>query len=100
MYRYGSCFFAGMRIIRLSGREASVMRAIGFTDAALGSEIQDQVRMDLEDVTDVVNSLIAAGFVESIPYSEQVTLAEFPVTSFEANPAYTHQLRFAIQNRG
>ena len=99
-YRYRSCFFAGMRIIRLSGREASVVRAIGFADAALGSEIQDQTRMEPEDVTDVVNSLIAAGFVESIPYCEQVSLAEFPVTSFEVNPAYSHQLRFAVQNRG
>jgi len=88
-----------MRIIRLSGREASVVRAMGFADAVLGSEIQDQVRMELEDVTDTVNSLIAGGFVESIPYSEQVPMAEFPVTSFEVNPAYSHQLRSAIQHR-
>ena len=88
-----------MRIIRLSGREASVVRAIGFAEAALGSEIQDLTRMELEDVTEVINSLLAAGFVESIPYSEQVTMAEFPVTSFELNPGYSHQLRFAIQNR-
>ena len=88
-----------MRIIRLSGREASVVRAIGFADAALGSEIQDTTRMELEDATDVINSLLAAGFVESIPYAEQVTMAEFPVTSFGLNPAYSHQLKFAIQNR-
>jgi hypothetical protein len=88
-----------MRVIRLSGREVSVVRAIGFTEAVLGSEIQDQTRMELEDVADVLNSLIAAGFVESIPYTEEVALAEFPVTSFELNPGYSHQLKTAIQQR-
>jgi hypothetical protein len=88
-----------MHVIRLSGREASVVRAIGFADAALGSEIQDMTRMEAEDVTDVLNSLMSAGFVESIPYAEEVSVAEFPVTSFEVNPAYSHQLRDAIQMR-
>jgi hypothetical protein len=88
-----------MRIIRLSGREACVVRAIGFADAMPGSEIQDLTRMQLEDVTEVTNSLIAAGFVESIPYCEEVTMADFPAISFEVNPAYSHQLKFAIQNR-
>ena len=88
-----------MRIIRLSGREASVVRAIGFADSALGSEIQDMTRMEVEDVTDVLNSLIAAGFVESIPYTEEISMADFPITAFEVNPAYMHQLREAIQQR-
>jgi hypothetical protein len=88
-----------MRIIRLSGREISVVRAIGFTDAVLGSEIQDLTRMESEDVVDVVNSLIAAGFVESIPYCEEVGLTDLPATSFEVNPAYSHQLSFAIRNK-
>ena len=85
-----------MRVIRLSGRERSVVRAIGFADAVLGAEIQDLTRMQSEDVTDVLNSLIAAGFVESIPYAEQVDLADLAATSFEVNPAYSHQLRAAI----
>ena len=86
-----------MRVIRLSGREATVVRAIGFADPALGGEIQDMTRMEPEDVTDVLNTLIAAGFVESIPYSEEVSLADLPNTAFEVNPAYSHQLRDAIQ---
>ncbi|HEV3394173.1 MAG TPA: hypothetical protein VG103_11775 [Chthoniobacterales bacterium] len=85
-----------MRTIKLSGREATVVRAIGFTNAMLGAEIQDFVRMESDDVTDVLNSLMAAGFVESIPYSEQVQLAEMPVTSFEVNPAYSHELKRAL----
>jgi hypothetical protein len=85
-----------MREVKLTGREASVVRAIGFADAMLGAEIQDYVRMESEDVTDTLNSLMAAGFVESIPYSEQIELAQMPVTSFEVNPAYSHELKKAV----
>jgi hypothetical protein len=85
-----------MRTIKLSGRETSVVRAIGFTNSMLGAEIQDYVRMESDDVTDALNSLMAAGFVESIPYAEQVQLAEMPVTAFEINPAYTHELKRAL----
>jgi hypothetical protein len=85
-----------MRTVKLSGREASVVRAIGFTNAMLGAEIQDYVRMESDDVADVLNSLMAAGFVESIPYSEQIELAEMPVTAFEVNPAYSHDLKRAL----
>ena len=62
----------------------------------LGSEIQDMTRMESEDVNDTLNALIAAGFIESIPYSEDVPLAEMPVTAFEINPAYAHELRQAL----
>src|SRR4029077_21225106 len=89
-------FLGSMRNIKLSGREATVVRAIGFAESMLGSEIQDYVRMESEDVTDTLNSLMAAGFVESIPYTEQVQLAEMPVTAFELNPAYTHELKRAL----
>jgi hypothetical protein len=85
-----------MRQVKLTGREASVVRAIGFTESMLGAEIQDYVRMESDDVTDTLNSLMAAGFVESIPYSEQVQIAEMPVTAFELNPAYCHELKRAI----
>ena len=89
-------FFPRMRQVKLTGREVSVVRAIGFTESMLGAEIQDHARMESEDVTDTLNSLMSAGFVESIPYSEQVQLAEMPVTSFELNPAYIHELKRAL----
>lgn len=85
-----------MRTIKLTGREASVVRAIGFTESMLGAEIQDYVRMESEDVADTLNALMAAGLVESIPYYEEVQLAEMPVTAFELNPAYVHQLKEAL----
>ena len=72
------------------------MRAIGFSESILGAEIQDSTRMESEDVTDTLNALMAAGFVESVPYCEQVQLADMTVTAFEVNPAYTHDLKRAL----
>lgn len=88
-----------MRNIRLSGREATIVRAIGFTEAMMGAELQDQTHMDSEDVTDTLNSLMSAGLVESVPYCEEVQLAEMPVTAFELNPAYSSELRQALYRR-
>jgi hypothetical protein len=88
-----------MRNIKLSGREATLVRAIGFTEAMMGAEIQDQTHMDVEDVTDTLNSLMSAGFVESVPYYEEVQLAEMPVTAFELNPAYANELKQALYRR-
>jgi len=50
-------------------------------------------------VTDTLNSLMAGGFIESIPYYEEVQLAEMPVTAFELNPAYVHELKQALSRR-
>lgn len=85
-----------MRQIKLTGREASVVRAIGFTEAMAGAEILEFTRMEPEDVTDVLNSLMSAGFVESVPYFEQVDMAAMPVTMFELNPGYVHEIKTAF----
>jgi hypothetical protein len=52
-----------------------------------------------DDVTDTLNSLMSAGFVESVPYYEEVQLAEMPVTAFELNPAYANDLKMALYRR-
>jgi hypothetical protein len=88
-----------MREVRLSGREVSVVRALGFAESMLGAEILDATRMELEDASDTLNGLIAAGLVETIPYNEQIDMAEMPATAFEVNPAYVHELRRAIAHR-
>ena len=88
-----------MRHIKLSGREATLVRAIGFTEPMLGAELQDAVHMESDDVTDTLNSLMSAGFVESVPYYDEVQLAEMPVTAFELNPAYASELRQALYRR-
>jgi hypothetical protein len=88
-----------MRHIKLSGREATVVRAIGFTEAMMGAEIQDFSNMEVEDVTDTLNSLMSAGYVESVPYYDEVQIAEMPVTAFELNPAYVLELKQALYRR-
>ncbi len=85
-----------MRRIKLTGREATLIRAIGFTEAKLGSEIMDYTRMDPEDITDTLNGLMSVGLLETVPYVEQVGMAEMPVTAFEMNPAYVHELKGAL----
>ena len=82
-----------MRRIKLSGRERAVLKAIGFTDGALGAEVQQHTQMPPDDLVDVLNALLAAGYAESKPYREQVALAEMPATNFEVNPGYVHELR-------
>ncbi len=88
-----------MRQIRLSGREASVVRAIGFGESVLGADIQDQTLMEPDDVTDTLNSLMSAGFVESVPFADQIEMAQLPVTAFEVNASYTSSLRRALTRR-
>ncbi len=88
-----------MRNVKLTGREATLVRAIGFTDAMSGAEISDITRMDAEDITDTLNGLMSAGFVESIPYVEEVSVDDMPATSFEINPAYAFDLRSAMFRR-
>ena len=85
-----------MRVIKLTGREATIVRAIGFTDAMLGSQIQDFTRMESQDITDTLNGLMAAGFVESVPYCEHVDAAAMADIAFETNPAYVHDLKRAL----
>lgn len=65
----------------------------------IGAELQDHTRMEPDDLTDTLNSLMSAGFVESVPFFEEVQLADMPVTAFELNPAYAHELKGAISMR-
>jgi len=88
-----------MRKIKLTGREVSVVRAIGFSEAMFGAEILDYTRMTPDDVTDTLNSLLSAGFVECVPYRDQVELSDMPLITFEMNPAYAHELKGAIHRR-
>ena len=85
-----------MRRIKLSGRERAVLKALGFAEAVSGAEVQAYTQIQPDDLTDVLNGLLAAGYVESKPYCEQVTQAEMPTVEFEANPAYVHELRAAM----
>jgi hypothetical protein len=86
-----------MRRIKLSGRERSVLKAIGFAEAVPGAQLREHTQIQLEDLTDVMNALLAAGYVESKPYREQVTSEEIAAMEFEVNPGYVHELRTSMQ---
>jgi hypothetical protein len=85
-----------MRRIKLSGREHSVLKALGFAEARPGADLQERTQMESDDMADTLNALLAAGYVESKPYHEQVTAAEVSAIEFEVNPGYVHELRSAM----
>jgi DNA-binding MarR family transcriptional regulator len=85
-----------MRRIKLSGRERSVLKALGFAEGALGAELMQRTQMQPDDLTDTLNALLAAGYVESKPFREQVAATETAETAFEVNPSYAHELRESL----
>lgn len=85
-----------MRQIRLSGRERTVVRAVGFAEATPGKQIHEHTQIPLDDLADVLNALLAAGFVESQPYREEITVEELVSIEFEVNPSYAHELKDAM----
>jgi DNA-binding MarR family transcriptional regulator len=86
-----------MRKIKLSGREGAVIRSIDYTSSTPGHEIRERTHMEVSDLVDVLNGLMDAGFVETIPSSERVEEAAFDNTIFEVNPSYTQELRIATR---
>ena len=86
-----------MRKIKLSGREAAVVRCIDYTANTPGLEIRERTLIDVEDLVDVANGLLDAGFMETHPPSDRVTIEKFDETLFEINPAYSQELRAAIR---
>jgi hypothetical protein len=86
----------GMKQIRLSGREASVIRALGFGLAVPGAELRDATRLSDEDLADVLNAMMEVGYVESTPFTEKTDAAALLTTEFEVNSAYVHELKAAL----
>lgn len=86
-----------MRKIKLSGREAAVVRCIDYTSSTPGLEIRERTHMEVEDLVDIVNGLLDAGFMETHPVSDRVSAEEFDKVLFEINPAYAQDLRTATR---
>ena len=86
-----------MRKIKLSGRERAVLKALGFAEAVTGGQVLEHTQLQPEDLTDTLNALLAAGYVESKPYREQVSKDEMPAVEFEVNPGYIHELKSTMQ---
>ncbi len=87
-----------MRKIKLSGREAAVVRCIDDTSNTPGHEIRERTHMEIEDLVDIVNAMLEAGFHGDTPAaSERVVAEKFDATLFEINPAYAQDLRIATR---
>ena len=85
------------KAIKLSGREAAVLRAIGFGLGIPGTDLSERLQMAEDELVDVLNTLLDAGFVETESMKERVELAEFPNETFEINPSYASDLKAAMR---
>ena len=85
------------RPIKLNGREAGVIRAIGFGLGISGAEVQERMQMDGEALVDLLNSLLDMGYIETPGMSERVTAEGYAAEMFEVNPSYAAILKTAIR---
>ena len=85
-----------MKNIRLSGREATVVRSLGFALGMNGTELVEHTRLSADDLVDVLNGLMEVGYVECTPFAEQTTVAALPTTEYEVNSAYAHELKTSL----
>ena len=85
-----------MKQIRLSGREGTVIRSLGFGLGMNGTELQEHTRLSPEDLVDVLNGLMVVGYVECTPFAEETNVGALSGTEYEVNSAYTHELKSAL----
>ncbi len=85
-----------MKQIRLSGREVAVIRSLGFGLAVSGTELLENTRIAIDDLSDVLSGLMEVGYVESTPFAERTSPEALPTTEYEVNSAYTHELKAAL----
>ena len=88
-----------MKQIKLTGRERSVLRVLDFSMGNTGEELLVSSRLDPEDLVDVLNGLMAPGFLEVTPFVEETTVEAFRDSRFDINPSYAQELRAVMANR-
>jgi len=82
-----------MRKIRLTGREMSVVRALGFGTGATGKELLEVTSFEEQDLLELLFGMMNAGFVVTTPYLLDISLEQIQEVNFEVNPAYARQIR-------
>jgi hypothetical protein len=86
-----------MRLLKFSGREVAVIRAIDFATGTLGAEIIVKTRIEPQEALDILNGLMDVGYIETNPpQQEHVERRAFYSTIFEVNPAFVHQLKKSL----
>lgn len=86
-----------MKLIKLSGRERALLRAIDFANGTSGEELLKITNFVPEDFVDVMNGLISVGYAEVVPYAEFTTIEACRGAMFEVNPSYALELRTALR---
>lgn len=74
-----------------------MLRYIDWTTGTPGQELLENTRMETDDLIDVLNALIDAGFVEIVPYAEKTSHLTYKEDVFEVNPSYALELKTAMQ---
>ena len=93
-----------MKVIKLSGRETAVLRAIE-TEGNTGAEIHERTQISPEDLADILNGMSDVGYIEAykgtanLPMMDPVKYSEVLETRFEVNPSYAQELKKAIAHR-
>jgi hypothetical protein len=85
------------RPVKISGREGSVLRAIGYGLGVPGAELAERMQMDHGELVDVLNALMGTGYVEVASMKETVTLEDFAGEMFEVNPSFVNDLKEALK---
>ena len=88
-----------MKQIKLSGKEIAVVRGLDFAVGTSGSDLFERTRIELEELTALVNGLMDIGFLECSPYCERLTEHVFMSSLIEVNPGYAHELKTALYLR-
>lgn len=86
-----------MKKIKLTGREMAVMRSIDYVNGNSGTEICERTHIEAEDLVDILNGMCDAGYLETVPPVERVTIADFGARHFELNPSYALELKEAMR---
>ena len=85
------------KAIKLSGREAGVLRTIGFGLGVPGSELLERLQMAEDELVDVLNALLDAGYVETESMKERVAVTDYLQETFEVNPSYAGDLKATMR---
>lgn len=86
-----------MKTIRLSGREAAVLRAVGFSLGVPGAELMDHTQIQLNELVDIINGLMEVGYVQTDPHRDQVAEEDIENILIEINPSYAQELKIATK---
>lgn len=57
------------------------------------------MNLPAEDLADIINALLNTGFVETVPFKDQIKPEEIDTVELEVNPSFAHDLKAAMGMR-